>query len=292
MLKYIEPLYRPPSEADSLILQVTVGCSFNKCSFCNMYRSKIYYERPLEEIYNEIEYASKEYPSIRRVFLADGDALNLKTDMLLKICNKLYSSFPNLERVSSYAMPKNLLEKNLDELKTLRESGLSMLYIGIESGSDLILKKVIKGATSKGIILGTKKAKDAGMIISCMIILGLGGKKYSNLHAIETAKVTSIISPDYLSALTLYLDDDIKDEFISKFGEPFEYLNDKEVLEELKVMIMNMRSNNKIIFRANHASNPYPIKAILPDDQDELINKLDELINRPELYRPKFLRGF
>jgi coproporphyrinogen III oxidase-like Fe-S oxidoreductase len=257
-----------------------------------MYRSKIYYERPLEEIYNEIEYASKEYPSIRRVFLADGDALNLKTDMLLKICNKLYSSFPNLERVSSYAMPKNLLEKNLDELKTLRESGLSMLYIGIESGSDLILKKVIKGATSKGIILGTKKAKDAGMIISCMIILGLGGKKYSNLHAIETAKVTSIISPDYLSALTLYLDDDIKDEFISKFGEPFEYLNDKEVLEELKVMIMNMRSNNKIIFRANHASNPYPIKAILPDDQDELINKLDELINRPELYRPKFLRGF
>ncbi len=292
MLTYIDPVYRPPSEAESLILQVTIGCSFNKCSFCNMYRSKIYHERPLEEIYNEIDYASREYPSVRKIFLADGDALNLKTEILSKICDKLYNLFPNLERVSSYAMPKNLLEKSLDELKVLREKGLSMLYIGIESGSDLILKKVIKGATTKGIIEGCKKAKDAGMIISCMIILGLGGKKYSNLHAVESARVTSIISPDYLAALTLYLDDDIKDEFMSRFGEPFESLDDKGVLEELKVIIKNMRPNNKIIFRANHASNPYPIKAVLPDERDEMLNKLDILLNKPELYRPRFLRGF
>ncbi len=205
MLTYIDPVYRPPSESGSLILQVTIGCSFNKCSFCEMYRSKTYQERSLDEIYAEIDYASKEYPSVRRVFLADGDALNLKTDMLLKITNYLYKKFPNLERVSCYAMPKNLLQKKIEELEALREEGLTMLYIGIESGSDLILKKVTKGATAKSIIEACKKAKDAGMTISCMVILGLGGKKYSNLHAIETARVASILASDYLSALTIYL---------------------------------------------------------------------------------------
>lgn len=292
MLTYIDPVYRPPSEADSLILQVTIGCSFNKCSFCEMYRTKTYQERSLDEVYAEIDYASKEYPSVRRVFLADGDALNLKTEVLLKITNYLYNKFPNLERLSCYAMPKNLLRKNLDELKALQKEGLKMLYIGIESGSDLILKKVTKGATAKGIIEACKKAKDAGIIISCMVILGLGGKKYSKLHAIETAKVASIIAPNYLAALTLYLENSIKDEFYSKFGEPFEALNDQEVLEELKVMIANMDPREQIIFRANHASNPYPIKAVLPDEKDELLEKIDKLIRKPEAYRPKFLRRF
>ena len=292
MLTYIDPVYRPPSEANSLILQVTIGCSFNQCSFCEMYRSKRYQERSIEEIYAEIDYASREYPSVRRVFLADGDALNLKTDMLLKITNYLYKMFPNLERVSCYAMPKNLLQKSVDELKALREEGLKMLYIGIESGADLILKKVTKGATAKSIIEACKKAKDAGMIISCMVILGLGGKKYSNLHAVETGRVASIVAPDYLAALTLYLENSIKDEFYSKFGEPFEQLNDQEILEELKVMVANINPSKQIIFRANHASNPYPIKAVLPDEKEELMVKIEELMKRPEAYRPKFLRGF
>jgi radical SAM superfamily enzyme YgiQ (UPF0313 family) len=257
-----------------------------------MYRTKTYAERSLDEIKAEIDYASKEYPSVKRVFLADGDALNLKTDVLLEVTRYLYDKFPNLERVSCYAMPKNLLQKSLDELKMLREEGLKMLYIGIESGSDIILKKVTKGATATSIIRACKKAKDAGMTISCMVILGLGGRKYSNIHAIETAKVTSIIAPDYLAALTLYLENNIKDEFYSKFGEPFEQLNDQEVLKELKVMIEHMNPSSKVIFRANHASNPYPIKAVLPDEKDELLRKIDELMEKPEVYRPKFLRGF
>ncbi|MEM2855631.1 MAG: radical SAM protein [Candidatus Nitrosocaldaceae archaeon] len=292
MLTYIDPVYRPPSEADSLILQVTIGCSYNRCSFCAMYRSKRYEERSIEEIKADIDYAAKEYPNIKRVFLADGDALNLNSNTLVEILDYLRTSFPNLERVSSYAMPKNLLQKSVEELKMLREKGLKMLYIGIESGSDLILRKVTKGANTKGIIEGCKKAKDADIIISCMLILGLGGKKYSTLHAIESAKIINIIEPDYLAALTLYLDDSIKDEFCSKFEEQFEMLSDQDVLEELKVMVQNINNKRKIIFRVNHASNPYPLKALLPDEKEELLRKIDTLLKSPELYRPRFLRGF
>lgn len=292
MLTYIDPVYRPPSEADSLILQVTIGCSYNRCSFCAMYRSKRYEERSIEEIKANIDYAAKEYTNIRRVFLADGDALNLNSNTLAEILDYLYTSFPNLERVSSYAMPKNLLQKSVEELKMLREKGLKMLYIGIESGSDLILRKVTKGANTRGIIEGCKKAKDANIIISCMLILGLGGKKYSTLHAIESAKIVNIIEPDYLAALTLYLDDSIKDEFCSKFEEQFEMLSDQDILEELKVMIQNINNKKKIIFRVNHASNPYPLKALLPDEKEEMLRKIDTLIKSPELYRPRFLRGF
>ncbi|MEM2965414.1 MAG: phosphopantothenoylcysteine decarboxylase, partial [Candidatus Nitrosocaldaceae archaeon] len=137
-----------------------------------------------------------------------------------------------------------------------------------------------------------KEAKDADIIISCMLILGLGGKKYSTLHAIESAKIINIIEPDYLAALTLYLDDSIKDEFCSKFEEQFEMLSDQDVLEELKVMVQNINNKRKIIFRVNHASNPYPLKALLPDEKEELLRKIDTLLKSPELYRPRFLRGF
>jgi hypothetical protein len=294
MLTYIEPLYRPPSEADSLILQVTIGCSYNRCSFCSMYRTKVYEERPWDEIKAEIDYASKAYPNTRRVFLADGDALNIKSDYMLKILDYLYRSFPMLERVSCYAMPKNLLQKSKEELRMLSSAGLKLLYIGIESGSDIVLRKVTKGATSKGIVEGCIKAKDAGIKLSCMLILGLGGKRYSNEHAMESARVASLIVPDYLAALTLMLDDMVKEEFLTKFGEPFEGLSDNEVLDELKLLIKHIQPSNdgKIVFRANHASNPYPIKGILPDDKDRLISLIDELKEKPSMLRPHYLRRF
>lgn len=294
MLTYIEPLYRPPSEADSLILQVTIGCSYNRCSFCSMYRSKSYEERAWDEIKAEIDYAAKEYPSTRRVFLADGDALNIKTDYMLKILEHLYRSFPRLERVSCYAMPKNLLQKSMEELVALREAGLKLLYIGIESGSDTVLRKVTKGATAKGIVDGCLKAKGAGIQISCMLILGLGGRKYSREHAMESARVTSMIAPEYLAALTLLLDDVVRDEFMTKFGEPFEPLSDGEVLDELRMLVEYIEPSNgsKIIFRANHASNPYPIKAVLPDDKASVIAFIDELKIRPNRLRPSYLRRF
>ncbi|MEM0364325.1 MAG: radical SAM protein [Candidatus Nitrosocaldus sp.] len=293
MLTYVEPLYRPPSEADSLILQVTIGCSYNRCSFCSMYRSKRYEERSWDEIKAEIEYAAEEYPSTRRVFLADGDALNISTEYMLKILDHLYRSFPKLERVSCYAMPKNLLQKSEQELVALRDAGLKLLYIGIESGSDTVLRKVTKGATSKGIIDGCLKAKSAGIQLSCMLILGLGGRKYSMEHAIASARVASIIAPEYLAALTLLLDDLVRDEFMSKFGEPFEQLSDVEVLDELKMLVEHIEPRDgKIIFRANHASNPYPIKAVLPDDRARVLALIDELKARPDRLKPSYLRRF
>ena len=157
-LDYAYPLYRPPSEANSLIFQVTLGCSFNQCSYCDMYRTKKYSERSWEEIKMEIDITSKSYPSTQRIFLADGDAINLSTERLVQILEYLYKKFPTLQRVSSYAMPRNLLQKNDKDLMTLRAAGLKMLYIGIESGSDIILKKITKGATYKTIVQSCKKA--------------------------------------------------------------------------------------------------------------------------------------
>src|SRR5918999_1453235 len=256
-LSYDYPLYRPPSEANSLIFQVTLGCSFNQCSFCDMYRSKKYVERSWDEIKMEIDLSSKYYPETKRIFLADGDALNLPTERLIQILEYIYKKFPSIERVSSYAMPKNLLQKTDSELMILKNAGLKMFYVGIESGSDIILKKVTKGATYKTILQSCQKAKNHGYILSCMVILGLGGKKYTRQHIADTASVLSETSPDYAGALTLHLEEGIYDEFMHKFGEPFVPLDDLDVLDELERLITDFKASRKVIFRANHASNVY-----------------------------------
>lgn len=289
---YHYPLYRPPSEANSLIFQVTLGCSFNKCSFCNMYRSKVYVERPWLEIKAEIDLASDSLLNARRIFLADGDALNLPTGKLIQILDYVHDKFPRVERISCYAMPKNLLQKNKDELLDLRRSGLTMLYIGIETGSNLILKKVTKGATATGIVKGCLRALDCGFTLSCMIILGLGGKKYTEEHIKDTAKVISEISPHYLGALALILDEGVYQEFMTKFGEKFEHLNDLELLDELSQLVKNLHPKSDLIFRANHASNVYSIGGTLPADRDKLLSLIVELKNNPVMLKPKILRRF
>ncbi|TBR09997.1 MAG: radical SAM protein [Candidatus Nitrosotenuis sp.] len=292
MLNYSYPLYRPPSEADSLIFQVTLGCSFNECSFCDMYRSKEYSERPWEEVKAEIDIMSKTLPETRRIFLADGDALNLETDYMEKIVKYLYEKFPNLERVSCYAMPMNVLKKTPEELKSLRDSGLNMFYLGIESGSDLILKKVTKGATAATIIRACKKAMDVGYILSCMIILGLGGKTHSKEHIRGTAEVINASAPHYVGALTLYLENGIKEEFKTKFGEPFIPVNDSESLDELEDLIGRIDVKNEVIFRANHGSNAYTIKGTFPQDKQTMLDKISWMKQHPEVVRPTGLRGF
>jgi coproporphyrinogen III oxidase-like Fe-S oxidoreductase len=257
-----------------------------------MYRSKDYIERTWEEIEHEINYAAKNYPDTHRVFLADGDALNLSTERLLQILNHLYASFPRLERVSIYAMPKNLLQKSEDELRSLQKAGLTLFYVGIETGSDILLKKVTKGAVAKGIIGGCLKAKRAGIDLSCMIILGIGGKTYTQEHARETAKVVSKISPNYLGALTLYLETGVKEEFLTKFGEPFIALGDPELLDELELLIQNIDAQTPVVFRTNHASNAYMLKGTLPADKDTLLTTIAGLKSHPEISRPKMLRRF
>ena len=292
MLNYDAPLYRPPSEAKSLIFQVTLGCSFNECSFCDMYRSKEYSERTWEEIKLEIDMMAKQLPETTRVFLADGDALNLDTDYMVKIVKYIYEKFTNLERISCYAMPMNILKKKPEELKKMFDAGLTMFYLGIESGSDVVLKKVTKGATSKTIIKSVNKAKDAGYLMSCMIILGLGGKKYSKEHIQGTAKVISACSPQYVGTLTLYLENGIKDEFLQKYNGEFVRLNDDEALDELEELLSKIETKEEIIFRANHGSNAYTIKGTFPQDKQKMLDRLRWMREHPEVVRPQGLRGF
>jgi radical SAM superfamily enzyme YgiQ (UPF0313 family) len=289
---YDSPLYRPPSEADSMIFQVTLGCSFNKCSFCNMYRTKEYVERPWEEIKMEIDIAAKAYPNTRRIFLADGDALNLSTDRLTQILKYLRTQFANIERISCYAMPKNLLQKKDDELDRIRSAGLGMFYVGIETGNDILLKKVTKGATSRGIIHSCQRAKRHGYILSCMIILGIGGKTYTYEHTLDTARVVNEIAPDYLGALTLHLEEEIYNEFMTKFNEPFIPLEDTEILDELERLILNINVSTPVIFRANHASNVYSLGGTLPQDKEKVLSLVLSLKNHPEMLKPKVLRRF
>ncbi len=289
---YDYPLYRPPSEAESMIFQVTLGCSFNKCSFCNMYRTKEYAERPWDEIKLEIDMAAKFYPDTRRIFLADGDALNLSMDRMIEVLKYLRENFPRLQRISCYAMPKNILQKNDDELRELRSAGLDMLYVGIESGNDAVLKKVTKGATYKTILQACQKAKRHGYILSCMVILGLGGKTYTEQHISDTARVLSETSPDYVGALTLHLEEGIYHEFMEKFGEPFRPLDDLGILDELEKLIGNLNPSTQVIFRANHASNVYSIGGTLPGDKEKILDLIKRLKTHPDMLKPKFLRRF
>jgi radical SAM superfamily enzyme YgiQ (UPF0313 family) len=203
-----------------------------------------------------------------------------------------YEKFPNLERISCYAMPMNLLKKTPEELKKMHDAGLDMLYLGIESGSDIVLKKVTKGATSKTIIKSVNKAKDAGYVMSCMVILGLGGRKYSKDHVEGTAAVISACSPQYVGALTLYLENGIKEEFLQKYNGEFVRLNDDEALEELEGLLSGIETKEEIVFRANHGSNAYTIKGTFPQDKQKMLDQIRWLKEHPEVVRPQGLRGF
>ncbi|MCH2271574.1 MAG: radical SAM protein [SAR324 cluster bacterium] len=292
MLNYAEPVYRPPSEAKSLIFQVTIGCSFNECSFCDMYRNKEYMEKSWAEVKTEIDLMAKQLPDTARIFLADGDALNISADYMVQIIEYLYKSFPKLERVTCYAMPMNLLKKTPEELKRMNKAGLKMLYLGIESGSDIILKKITKGATSKTIIRACRKAIENGFTLSCIVILGLGGKTYSQEHIKETARVVNASSPHYLGTLTLILETGVKEEFLTKFGEKFHPINDDEALVELQNLVEQIDVKEKMIFRANHGSNAYNIGGTFPDEKKAILEKISWLKEHPENVRPKGFRAF
>ena len=292
MLNYAEPVYRPPSEAKSLIFQVTLGCSFNQCSFCDMYRNKEYSEKTWDEVKAEIDLMAKQLPDTTRIFLADGDALNISAEYMVLIVEYLYNSFPKLERVSCYAMPMNLLKKTPEELKKMHEAGLKMLYLGIESGSDVILKKITKGATAETIIKACRKAVETGFTLSCIIILGLGGKTYSEEHIKETARVVSASSPHYLGTLTLILETGVKQEFLTKFGEEFHPINDEEALIELHDLVEQIDVKEKMLFRANHGSNAYNIAGTFPDEKNAMLEKISWLKEHPENVRPEGFRAF
>ena len=256
-------VFRPPSEARSFILRVTIGCSHNTCRFCDMYKASKFRIRPMEEIEGIIERGAYAMPFIRRIFLADGNALVLPTDKLVAIMQKCYEKFPNLNRIGAYATPADLVRKTPEELKRLREAGLAIVYMGIESGDDEVLKLVDKGTTAALTIEAGKKALAAGMKLSTMILLGLGGQERTKEHALHTAQVISAINPTMLSALSLIIPREVP-LYQDVVNGTFTPLTARGFLQELDMILRHTEMTKPCIFRSNHVSNLLPVGGTLP----------------------------
>jgi radical SAM superfamily enzyme YgiQ (UPF0313 family) len=270
----VEPVFRPPSEAQSLLLQATIGCSNNTCTFCGSNLIKKFGVRPLEEIEEDILEARSIYgEGIRRVFLLDSNALCMKTEDLLEILNLLYAVFPRLERVGLYACAADALRKSEDDLLELYKAGLKIAYLGVESGDDVILERVLKGVNAEQTIEGCKKIMNAGITLSVTIILGLGGRERWRENAIETAKVLNRINPPYVGALTLMVvpGTPLHREVLE--GK-FQVLNSEEILHEMRLLVENLELTN-CVFRSNHASNYLPLGGTLPQDKEAILKIID-----------------
>lgn len=292
MLEYDLPLYRPPSEARSLILQVTLGCSHNKCAFCVSYQSKKFRIRKRKDLFDEIEWASKQYPNSRRIFLADGDAMAIKPERMVEVVERLYSSFRRLERVTAYAGPGNLLDRSVERLAAVRSAGLTMLYFGLESGDDDVLRRIQKGYSSEEMVMACKKAQDAGFDLSVTVILGLAGPKGSKRHAEATAKVLDRIRPKYASALTLMLEPR-SPSYEQCYGDPdWRPLTPEESLRECRVLLQNMHADG-ITFRSNHASNYVALRGDIQRDKQDMLATIDLALSDPTspIRRPEWMRG-
>ena len=275
-MKYEGKLYRPPSEAYSLIIQATIGCSHNKCTFCSMYKEDKFRIRSTEEIIKDLLLGREYYKNvkIKRIFLADGDALIIKTEELIKIFQAINEIFPECERVGIYGSPKSLLLKSKDELDKLKELGLGIIYLGLESGSDKVLKDIKKGVTSQEMIEAGKKIKDSDIELSVTLISGIGGKEDSKEHAIESAKVLNQMQPDYIGLLTLLLEEGTELYKDVQSGK-FQLLDPKEILLETKNLVKNLEIEN-CIFRSNHASNYLSLRGTLMEDKELILDQIEE----------------
>jgi len=275
-IKYDEPVFRPPGEARSAILQATLGCSWNKCTFCEMYSSKKFKSRSFEELKPEIKKIASAYKGVKKIFLADGNAFVLSANKLIPILNEINHQFGKIQRVSSYALPKDILIKSESELEELRKLGLKLLYVGIETGDDELLKKINKGETFNSTVDGILKAHNAGIDTSIMIINGLGGRKYSKQHALNSAEIINKVNPKFLSTLTLSLPYG-EEHFQEKFNGEYQQQSIVGLFEELKMFIENLNVEN-VIYRSNHVSNNLILKGTLSKDQDQLIGMLNSAI--------------
>jgi hypothetical protein len=294
ILRYDQPLYRPPSEGRNLIIQATIGCSFNHCTFCSMYKTKTFRPRPLADVFADIDAAARVCPEATRVFLADGDALVLPTDDLAAILDQLSAAFPRLERVSLYATPIDLTHKSVADLRRLRAQGLSLAYLGIESGSAAILNRIRKGASPATIIAALERAHAASIAVSATVILGLGGRHLWQEHIHGTVDVINRAPLAYLSTLQLRLEDDVVGNFIGRFdrdGVPFTWQDDEGVLAELERLLSGLDPVMPVVFRSNHASNCLPLGGTLPEDRDKLLGLIALARHGAPVMRPEFLRG-
>lgn len=273
-MRYEGSLYRPPSEAYSLIVQATIGCTHNKCTFCSMYKDKSFRIRSTNEIIDDFKIGRERYKSIKRIFIADGDALAIKTEELIKILSFIKEEIPECERVGIYGSPKAILSKTDEDLEKLKDLGLGIIYLGVESGAEKILKAINKGVTRDQMINAGKKVVKSGIDLSITLISGIGGKDDSKEHAIESAKIINEINPHYVGLLTLLVEEGTPLYEDVQNGR-FTLLSPKEVLLETKEMVENLNIDN-CIFRSNHASNYVALKGTLPQDKDIILSQINE----------------
>ena len=282
-------IFRPPSEADSLILQTTVGCSYNRCTFCAAYQGKRFRIKSFEEVREDIDEASRH--QIRKVFLADGDALSIPQKGLLQILSYLKAKLKGLERVGIYANAKDILRKNVEELKALKDLGLGIVYLGLESGDPEVLRRIKKNATVDQLILAAKRVKASGILLSVTVILGIGGVEGSLRHAAETGRVLSEMDPDYVGALSLMI---VPGTPIAKEVETGDLVLPTPfgLIQELETMITHGRFT-RCFFASNHASNYLPLRIRLPEQKEEALKQIREVLQRkdPDLLRPEYLRA-
>lgn len=282
MLNYIEPLFRPPSEARSLILQVTNGCSWNNCTFCEMYTApqKKFSVKTAEQITQELQQIASSGMPVRRVFLADGDATALSFRRLKEVLLLIQQYFPDVQRVSSYCLPRNLKNKTAEELAELEQLGLRLLYVGCESGDDLVLDKVSKGESYQSSLVALNKIKQSGIKSSVMILNGLGGRYYSEQHASNSALLMNEAQPEYLSTLVVSFPVGIE-RFQQGFGGDFEPLQQMDLFREMEILLDTLVLE-KTIFRSDHASNYLVLKGTLSRDKGRLLTQVRTAIHNPE----------
>ncbi len=288
-MRYEGSIYRPPSEASSLIVQVTVGCSHNQCTFCGMYKGEQFRIRGMEDILTDLGRARRIYSHVERIFLADGDALVLQNGDLLKILKAIATLFPECKRVGVYGSPQNILRKTEDELAKLHLNGIGIIYIGAESGSDKILKKIKKGCTAEQLISAVKKIEDSGIKASVTFISGLGGKENWQEHGIKTGEMISLMEPSYVGLLTLMVEQGT--ELYSDICKGrFSLLSPEQTIREAALMLKNIDVARSCMFRSNHASNYLALKGNLPDDKDALLEQLKMAGACPSLLKEERFR--
>lgn len=290
-IDYIEPVFRPPSEAHSLILPVTNGCSWNKCTFCDMYTAdqKKFRARDEAQVLEEIRRCGEQM-IVQRVFLADGDAMVLPTHRLQRILEAIAEHMPEVNRVTSYCLPRNLRRKSVDELKMLREAGLRMLYVGAESGDDEVLRRVNKGETFDSTAEALLKAREAGLKTSVMILNGLGGRSLSEQHARNSARLMNLTQPDYLSTLVVSFPNGLA-RYKEQFPD-FEPLDQQQLFVEMEQFLSALALDNSV-FRSDHASNYLVLKGVLGRDKEAMLAQVRDAIAQPEHagLRAEWMRG-
>jgi len=294
-MDYVGNLFRPPSEGRSMIIQTTVGCSHNQCTFCGAYKDKKFYIKDLALIKRDIDEASKYRGYFDKVFLADGDVLIMPTNTIIEIMAYIHKKCPWTERIGVYGNTKAILKKTPQELKELKGAGLLIVYHGIESGNKEVLRRIKKGAFPNKMLEASQKIINAGIELSQTVLLGLGGlggTELSEEHAIDTGKLLSEMSPDYASALTVML---IPHTELGKAATngTFKLPSKFDILKELRLMIENMNMKRDCFFTSNHASNYLPIRAHLPKDKNSVLELIDAVIAHGDenILRPEYMRA-